>query len=167
MDADPTVAQAPFVDEAALQKKIRSGMSWFFWIAGLSVVNTVVQSAGSDRSFLVGLAATQVVDAFAKAFVQQGGPPALHYVAFAIDVAIAGLFLGFGALSRRHGWVYVAGLVVYALDGLIAAAFRDWPMTAFHVFALVNLVGGFLALRKLRAAASPAPPAPRPNPLVR
>jgi hypothetical protein len=88
----------------------------------------------------------------------------------AFDVIVAGLFAGAGILARRRaGWAFAAGMVLYALDGVLCGAFQEWPTLAFHVLALYFMWQGFSALRQLRALApAPVPAAgPRPNPLVR
>ncbi len=48
---------------------IRSGANWFIWIAGLSLVNSVLFAVGSNWAFFLGLGATQFVDAFGKEII--------------------------------------------------------------------------------------------------
>ncbi len=45
-----------------LDKKIRNHGSWYFWIAGLTLVNTVTILSGSNGAFLLGLSITQVFE---------------------------------------------------------------------------------------------------------
>ncbi len=172
MDANEMAASgAPYLDVEALERKARSGASWFFWIAGLSLVNTAMAFSGEDRAFLVGLSVTQVVDAFAKVFVEQGWPKSVHYVAIGFDVLVAGAFAGAAVLARRKVlWVFATAIVLYVLDALLCIPFEVWPSLAFHGLALFYLVSGFTALRKLRAATAPPVPAAAVasvNPLVR
>ncbi|HSN90872.1 MAG TPA: hypothetical protein VLS93_06560 [Anaeromyxobacteraceae bacterium] len=169
MDANAMAsAPAAAVDPEALEKRLRSGASWFFWIAGLSLVNTVMAVTGSDQAFLLGLAVTQAADALATVWIQQGGPEAARWVAVGFDVVVVGLFVGAGLLAaRKKGWAFVLGIVLYVLDAALCAVFEDWPTLGFHAFALIFLVMGYGALRKLRALEAPAAPAPAANPLVR
>ena len=39
----------------SLDSKIRSGINWYFWIAGLSLVNTIAYLLGISIAFVVGL----------------------------------------------------------------------------------------------------------------
>ncbi len=158
MDANAAGAPAPSVDEAALQKRVASGTGWFLWIAALSLVNSAAVLSGSTWNFLIGLGMTQVVDGFAQGMVQAGAPPALRFVAFGIDLVIAGLFFGAGLLARRgRAGVCLAGMIVYGLDAFIGVAFQDWPMAGFHAFALFYLGSGYPAIRQLRAASAAVP----------
>src|SRR5438270_4545311 len=49
------------------ERQLRSGANWFYWIAGLSLLNTIIFMAGSDWHFVAGLGITQLIDAFANA----------------------------------------------------------------------------------------------------
>src|SRR5216117_2936789 len=50
-----TAAQA---DPAAMAQ-LKSGASWFYWIAGLSLINSIVAFTGGQWAFLFGLGITQ------------------------------------------------------------------------------------------------------------
>jgi len=143
--AEPEV---PALDEA-LVAQLRGGASWFFWIAGLSLINSLAALTGSNWGFVLGLGVTQVIDAIAH---QIGGAgPA---VGFALDLVASGLFIGCGLLARRGlAWVFVVGMVLYGLDGLLFLLVGDWFGLAFHVFVLFCLFKGLQAARGLRANA--------------
>ena len=64
--------------------RLRSGARWFYWVAGLSLVNTAAAFAGGHVHFMVGLGITQVVDAVAHRAGAAATLPAL-----VIDVMIA------------------------------------------------------------------------------
>ncbi len=166
MDTNPTAAAATVVDHDALEKKVKSGASWFFWIASLSLLNSVMTFSGSHHSFLVGLAVTQVVDALAQVGIAKGGPAALSYVALGLDVVVFGILVALGALSRKYLAAYTVGIVLYALDAVLCGVFQVWEYLGFHALALFFLWRGLSALRQLSAAAAPAPQI-RSNPLVR
>lgn len=147
---------------AAHLAEMRSGGNWFYWIAGLTLVNSVVAHSGSDVSFSVGLVITMVFDYGA----QQGVPMALAVV---VDVlAIAGFVL-LGVLSaRRSGSAFVTGLVIYGLDAvllLLAVSNLEMLLPAgIHAFLLWRIGLGYRALRRLRAlerAVVLRPPGPR------
>ena len=144
------------VELAKHVKALASGANWFYWIAGLSLVNSAIQFAGGEWSFIVGLGIAQLFDAIAAVAVADGAGGGVRGVALGLDVAVAGGFVLFGWLAgRRAGWAFVLGMALYAFDGLLFLMVGDWLSIAFHLFALVGLAGGFAALRKLRALESP------------
>ena len=154
-DGTPAAADAESV--AAVQKiegAIGSGANWFYWIAGLSVVNSVMHLFGSDRSFIVGLGITQVIDAIAAGGASSAGASAgnvLRAIALFLDFMMAAFFVLLGwQAGKKRAWAFVLGMILYALDGLIFVLIRDWLSIGFHVFALFGVWAGYSALRKLR-----------------
>ena len=135
------------LQRAALEKKLRVGGDWFFWIAGLSLVNTALTVAGSSRQFVFGLAIMQVIDYIAREAAGSG-----RMIAFTFDVLIAGMFILFGlkAREKRQG-LFILGMVLYALDGVLGLLAQDWIVVGVHAFALFCLWSGFSALSKLTA----------------
>jgi hypothetical protein len=140
-------------DLARQRKTFSSGANWFYWIAGLSVVNSLASFYQGGVSFVVGLGITQVIDAIAFAVAQEvsAGADAIRIGALLVSMVFAGLFAGFGWLANRGlGWAFLVGMVLYALDGLLFLLVADWISIAFHVFALVCMGKGYQALRSLR-----------------
>jgi hypothetical protein len=162
-----TEAAAPAVDLEAVEKKVRSSASWFLWIAALSLVNTAMAFSGGDRQFLFGLAVTQFVDDIANMAIADGGPAVIRWVAIGFDLLVAGLLVGAGVLARKRPWAFLTGIVLYVLDAVLCLLFQAWAEAGFHALALVFLVTGYLAARRLKAATAPAPAAAAANPLVR
>jgi hypothetical protein len=152
--AAPDPAQA----RLKAQARAKSGASWFYWIAALSLLNSIILLTGSTRTFVLGLGITQVVDVFASVFEDQlglGGGSYLTFLALGLDALVAGLIGLIGYFARKGlQAVYVLGIALYLLDGLLVLAFLDWLSALFHAVALGYMVAGFIALRKL--AASPA-----------
>lgn len=150
-----------------LVRQFRSGASWFYWIAGLSVVNSLIWWIGGGWTFLAGLAFTQIVDAFLSGLSEElggSGRIAAAVVALTTSLIISGIFALFGYLARqRNAWPFYVGMAIYILDALIFLAFGDWLSFGFHLFALFGLFRGLRALGKLGAlaeaetAAAPAP----------
>jgi hypothetical protein len=148
---------------------VASAARWFWWIAGLSLVNTVLIHSGSDTSFVIGLGVTLIADVAFNA---------VKIVAFAVDAAAIGFFVLMGWLALRgHFWAFIVGAVFYVLDSLIYLKFGDMMPFGFHVFALFFIVRGAFALRSAiiaaeicameqePAAASPTLPPGTPPPL--
>ena len=130
-----------------LEQRFRSGANWFFWIAGLSLLNSVMLHSGSNWSFIVGLGITQVIDAVA---LNSATGPMATAIALALDAFVAGFFVLFGVLARkRYIAAFVIGMVLYAADGLLFLMVEDWLSMGFHVLALVFIFRGMLTCREL------------------
>ena len=131
------------IDQQHLIGRMKSGGSWFYWIAGLSLINSISAFTGSAWRFIFGLGITRLLDGYVS------GP-----VALVLDVLVAGLFVLFGIFANKgHLWAFIVGMALYALDGVIYALAGAWLSAGFHVFVLFCLVGGFRAARQLRGAA--------------
>lgn len=147
---------------------VASAARWFWWIAGLSLVNTVLLHSGSETSFVIGLGFTLIADVAFQA---------LKPVAFALDALAIGFFALIGWLALRgHFWAFVVGALVYVADALIYLNFGDMMPFGFHLFALFFIVRGAFALRRAVSDAemaaqepgftAPAAEAPAPPPLT-
>src|SRR4051812_38852045 len=130
-------AAAP--SDAVAAAQCRSGASWFYWIAGLSLINSIVAFTGSSWHFLIGLGITQVIDGFGKSLGGSGGA-----VALLLDLLVAGIFILFGVFGhKRQVWAFIAGMVLFGLDTVFFILAQDWLGIAFHAFVLYCLFRGF------------------------
>jgi hypothetical protein len=136
-----------------LDRQFRSGADWFFWIVGLSVINSLIGVFGGRWSFLVGLGVTRVVDGFARALatgLDADLGMAVRTLGLVIDIGLAGVFALFGVFARRgKRWSFIIGMILYALDGLIFLIAPDFVSIGFHVFALFWISIGLKAKTKL------------------
>jgi hypothetical protein len=167
-------------NRAVLENERRKGIGWFYWISGLSIVNSLIIHFGSDRSFVVGLGLTRLIDY--RVDLPLRGMPFLfrlfnpiifsyrllerNLIRFDISpdttrlfasVLIGAVFILFGVLGNKNRvWAIFVGLGIYALDTLILFAVGDYLSTVFHVFVLVMLFGGLRAALALARQAAPA-----------
>lgn len=138
--------------------RMRGGANWFYWIAGLSLVNSAIFLFGGEVSFILGLAVTQVIDGLVGAAIAEGAPAGLKVIAVGLDLVVAFIFVLFGYFSNKgFALAFIVGSVIYILDGLIYLAVGDMLAAGFHVFALFFIIRGFLASRKV-ASFRPANP---------
>jgi len=158
ISGSPSPQPDPAQERIKLEARATSGAAWFFWIAALSAINSIISIAGGDRVFIFGLGVTQVVDAFAAAFAEElglGRGSWLGIAALALSLLVAGLIALIGYLARKGNQiVFLLGMGLYLMDGLLVGVFQDWLGLLFHAVVLIYLVMGFRALRKL--AGSPA-----------
>ncbi len=156
--ADPTQAAA-LQNAYVLEGRFRNGINWFYWISGLSLVNTVAFLSGLTITFVIGLGATQFVDAVMGEVAKEVAESAIliRAIGVVIDLAIAGIFVLCGYLGRKRiQWAVIMGMVLYAGDAVLLLIFQDFFGLAFHAWALISIWGGLKALRRLRALEKPA-----------
>lgn len=131
----------------ALENRMQSGANWFFWIAGLSLINTILAMTQTNLVFVVGLGITQIFDEIAS--------PANALI---INIFIAGIFMLFGFMGRKQrNWGFIVGIIVYILDALLLLTAQEWMSVGFHAFALFYIFGGLKASKELQKI--PAKPA--------
>ncbi|HEU0009554.1 MAG TPA: DUF4339 domain-containing protein [Verrucomicrobiae bacterium] len=131
-----------------LDKKIKTAGAWLYWIAGLSIINSVIILTGSNWGFVLGLTLTQVIDFVCRGIATEFGWAAKIF-ALVLDLAIAGFFVALGVLARRRRtWPFIVGLVLYGIDTLLTLFTGIWLGVIWHAWALTCIVIG------LRAAVS-------------
>jgi hypothetical protein len=136
---------------AATIAHMRSGASWFYWVAGLSLVNTVMALAGSGIRFIFGLGVTQLISELGSELGAAG-----KGVAVVLDLLAAGVLVFFGYFGNKgHSWAFIIGIILFALDGVIFLLAQDWLGVGFHAFVLFCLIRGFIACRELKTDARP------------
>jgi hypothetical protein len=70
-------------------------------------------------------------------------------VALVLDLLVMGVFILFGIFAnKRRTWAFIAGMVLFALDGAIFLLVSDWIGVAFHAFVLYCLFKGWQACRE-------------------
>ena len=136
----------------ALKQQGDAGANWFYWVAGLSLVNTIIAHSGGDRHFIVGLSFTAIVDAIAKEVGKQEPDAATMATAIAIGFSCFVTLVAtlFGWMSRKR-WLafFGVGMAIYLLDGLLYLLLGDIMSAGFHGFALWSMLAGFNAYRQL------------------
>ena len=160
--AADTAERQEFRRRMLLLRRAKGGINWFYWVAGLSIINTIIFVTGRMPNYFLGLGVVQLVDINAAA-VANGTEiaPLMRWVAGAMDLLLASIFLLFGYRGQRsyRSWI-VAGIALYALDGLIFLVFSVWLGVIFHAFVIYSLVRGLRAMDELKRIGPPREPAP-------
>jgi hypothetical protein len=148
-----TVASSP---NAATRAAGRA--SWFYWIAGLSLINSVISLSGGNFQFFLGLGITEIFDGVASGMGSAG-----KAVAFALDLLVAGVLVLMGVFaSKGHLWAFIVGIGLLALDAVLVlilqlgfgsadTARNLWVSLALHGYVLFRLFQGMMVTRELRA----------------
>ena len=74
-------APSRWAEAEGLRAQMQSGARWFYWIAGLSLINSIAAVSGSNWSFLAGLGITQLISGFALGLAEDVGG-AVNVIAF-------------------------------------------------------------------------------------
>ena len=135
---------------AALNQSYASGANWFYWIAGLSIITSLITFFGGGWQFIFGLGITVIIDGVAAAISNEAGGEAPKVVALILDLLVTGLFVGFGWLAgRKMLGAYIVGMVAFVIDGLLSLIAQDWISVGAHCLVLYWLFRGFQAGREL------------------
>ena len=153
------------MQQAVAARQTQIGGDWFFWIAGFSVVNSVLAQFNANIHFVIGLGTTERIDAGVLG-VPKGG-------VIALDLLAAAFYVLYGFFARKGArWAFIVGAVFYLLDGLLLLVAKDWLAVAFHAYALYRLFQGFQGAQQLAvlrkqsagyAASGYVPPSSNPN----
>ncbi len=144
-------------ENSHLQMKAKSGANWFYWIAGASLVNTIIFLFNGSLNLIVGLGIVQITNGAALVVEQQTGSTTTPRIgAFLVNLAISIIFVLIGYFAGKGlSWIFTVGVVLYALDAIIFLLFRDWLSIGFHAFALFFMIRGLMAANKLNKLQPP------------
>ena len=139
------------IRHAELAHNYKRGSNWFYWIAGLTIITSLIAMGGGGIRFLISLGVTQIIDGIATGLSVEMGAGA-KAVALVLDLIVTGIFVLFGYLAnQKQIWAYVIGMAVFALDGLLSLLVGDIIGVLAHAFVLFFLIRGFIAGRDLIA----------------
>jgi hypothetical protein len=126
------VAKLPFLT------RISTGPACFYWIAALTVLNSIVVISGRSLRFAIGLGITAGIDLKAK---ELGSPGAV--LDLLISGTIAGIFVVLGNLAgKRIRWAFLAGIALYGFDGLVCLGASDILGAALHAYTIFAISRG-------------------------
>ena len=138
-----------FDDDSArhvTRTSILHGANWFFWLAILSAINTLIVYQYQTPNTPIALAITQWLDG-----TSAGLNPTMSNKSLIINLLIAGALAGFGLLARRGSdLAFVLGIFLYVVDAMLAIGLRDVFGFGVHLIGVFFLFKGLLASRHVR-----------------
>jgi hypothetical protein len=169
-----TQAQSPQTQRAMaiaiLRRRVKTGANSFYFVAALSVINSIISAIGFNLTFVFGLSITQIIDGAGVGLGDNRPDLALagKIGAVIVSVIISGVFALFGLLGGQgRRWAFIVGMVLYLLDGILMLAallwlgtgqFQDWIGFAIHFYFLWSMWRGLQAATQLqKLLAAPAP----------
>ena len=129
-------------EEVELEARRNKGANWFYWIVGLTLVNTIVSFTGIDWSFSLGASAAIIADVFAT----MNGTATARALAIGFDVVIIAFYAMCGVMAMRGAtWAFVLGLIFFALDSLLSLIGLQFIGILIHGWALFSIFSGMTA----------------------
>ena len=111
--------------------------------------------------FVVGTGITQLVDVIAgylAAELPGTAGSVIRVLGLLISIAISGIFILFGYLGRKkYKWAFIAGIILYSLDGVLMLVFSEYYGLIVHLIAIIGLIGGLTAITKYQRNAVQLP----------
>ena len=127
---------------AVAERQTQQGGDWFFWVAGLSLANTLLRILNVPFGFFFGLGAA---DYAARLGLGAG-------VTLGVTFAASGIIALFGVFARRGArWAFLVGMGLYLLDALLCLLQAEYLEIAAHAYVLFRLFQGFQAAGHLAA----------------
>ena len=141
---------------AILWRRIQYAGNWWYWIAGITIVNTVLLFSHSTWGFAIGTGITDVVYGFTTVY------PGFLVPGVVIEIMIVGLIGLWGYLCQRGMlWAFWVGLILYGVDTVLEVLMKQWIGAAFHAYAIYSIYQGVVAINLLKkldkAVAAQAP----------
>jgi phosphate starvation-inducible membrane PsiE len=132
------------------ESRFRNGASWFYWIAGLSLLNCVINLFNGSVSFISGLGITQMIDGTAYAMKDFYGVGVMYFGFVLNLIIIAGFFLLGRLAYKRKKWAMIVGIILYGLDTFNFLFVTDYLSIGFHIIAIYSIFRGIKAADKLK-----------------
>lgn len=130
----------------------KSGAAWFYWVAGLSLINTLSALTESNFGFALGLNVTLISDHLALSAVNGGADASVKIFALGFDLFVYAVLAACGWFSQKRVLpVFAVGMGLYLLDALLFFLVFEVVSLALHAFALWSMWAGFAAFRRLNA----------------
>ena len=153
-------------NKARLFANFKNGVSWYFWLAAISVVNIIIRFSNPESSirFAVGLSITNWLELSPLPFLAK---ISAKTVALSVGLVFVIVLVLLGLLARkRNKPAYIAGMVLYALDIIPAFLIGDVYAIVFHFIVLGFLIWGFINLLKLEKLEAEYPDEAEPEVIV-
>jgi hypothetical protein len=129
-----------------VEARARTGADWFYWMAGLSVLSSLAVLANYDWARVFVLGAAQLFE-----HIVPGAGLLGKGLTLLVNAALAAIFVGFGLYARRGlPRAFLAGMFLYAVDGLLSLLVRTWFSVFFHVLVLLLVYSGLVAASRLQ-----------------
>jgi hypothetical protein len=134
------------VSKMVAATRARSGARWFYWIAALAMVNSLVVYFGERFDFGARLGFASLADTLVKRAGSAG-----TVLDIVINGVVAGVFISFGYFAAKaRKWAFLLGMALYLADGLLLIERRHILSLGFHTYALYGISRGLAAAKQVQ-----------------
>lgn len=120
-----------------------NGARVFYWITGLSILNSLIFFFGGDIQFVMGLGITMLSDGLISVFTHEAN--ILQLVA---SVLLSGIYVICGYYAgKRYKAAFIIGMILYFIDAFIFLIFKDFWSILFHIVLLYEAFQGYRACK--------------------
>lgn len=134
-----------------LTRLVGRSAAWFYWIAGLSLVNLLTAIFDSNWNFSLGLGFSQLLYQQGKALQGLNAPTSGILVMYLGCIGSIAFIAACGYFARKPSvFVFTVGMVCMALDSLIFLLASNFLAVLIHAVALYFLYRGMRGARLLR-----------------
>lgn len=135
------------IEEAKSQidpkKAVKKSANWFYWIAGLSLLNSMSILMDSNFGFSFGLGFTQLFDGFLIGI--SGGYNVWSLIP---SIVFSAIFVLIGYYANNYSKVaFIVGMAIYSIDTILFLMVPDYLSIGLHVFALIMIYNGYKFLK--------------------
>jgi hypothetical protein len=130
--------------DSAKVAEMRMGANWFFWIAILSVISSLLVWYYDFANHLVNLGINEY-------FAHKGdtGTNSGPMFALAMSFVFGAILAMFGYFARKgNDVIFILGAFLYFVDAIVLLGYREFFAFSFHIFALYFIFKGLLASRR-------------------
>ncbi|WP_068471602.1 hypothetical protein [Saccharicrinis aurantiacus] len=114
------------------EKQIKSAASWFFWIAGLTLMNSIYQYLDCGQIFIFGVGLNQIIEA---ALYESSEVKSILFLI--PSILTSGIFVLIGVKARKKiKGAFLAGLIIYSIDSLLYLSVGGYLSFGLHCFVL-------------------------------
>ena len=122
---------------------ILSGARWFWWIAGLSLINTLAGISGTNINFVMGLSMVTLANIASAHTLLLG---------LLVTACLIGFYFVMGLYAQQEKiWAFYLGLAIYAVDTMLCLFLKDWFSAAFHAWPLWAIFRSVQRLKQVQA----------------
>jgi hypothetical protein len=126
---------------------VRAPAHWFFWIAGLVVLDAAFTAMVSHPHPFTRFGIITMIENLARS------PESIGRIHLVLNGWLAaGLILVGYCAAEGHKWAFAVGLTAFFIDGALLVAAGDYLGAAFHLPVLYGVYLGLAALRTEAAA---------------
>jgi len=146
-DFEGQPAQSGLIDPDVL-----TAANWFYWKAGLTVINSFIMMTGTLWAFFLGLSITQIFHGVATGVTEElgvSGGNIYQGIALVLSLFCAGFVAMLGYFGRQgKRWALIVGLIIFCFDAVLYLITFSIFGVLLHGIAIYLISKGISAAKK-------------------